>query len=147
MGDPTRWKDINRFCHHAGPFATPDFEGSTDVSEKLHACKILVIGAGGLGCELLKDLALAGFTDIHVIDCDHIDLSNLNRQFLFRKKDVGSSKAEVAAKFVNSRVAGCKVTPYVARIEEFDTDFYRCATSAPSLRLKALRSRTLPCRV
>uniref|UniRef100_A0A671T2U3 NEDD8-activating enzyme E1 catalytic subunit n=1 Tax=Sinocyclocheilus anshuiensis TaxID=1608454 RepID=A0A671T2U3_9TELE len=104
-----RWDHVKKFLERAGPFTHPDFEPSTESLQfLLDTCKILVIGAGGLGCELLS-FALSGFRHIHVVDMDTIDISNLNRQFLFRPKDVGRPKAEVAADFVNDRVLGCNV--------------------------------------
>ena len=69
---------------------------------KVQKAKLLVVGAGGIGCELLKNLVLSGFEDIDVIDLDTIDVSNLNRQFLFRSHHVGKSKCLIAAETVAS---------------------------------------------
>ncbi|KAI9555299.1 hypothetical protein GHT06_017814 [Daphnia sinensis] len=66
------------------------------LEDSIRKSKILVVGAGGIGCELLKNLVLSGFNDILVIDLDTIDVSNLNRQFLFQKEHVGKSKAVIA---------------------------------------------------
>jgi len=125
--DPAkRWVDLYRLLDRPGPSAGPNFAPGEDTKEMLHSMiRVLVIGAGGLGCELLKDLALLGFLNLDVIDMDTIEVTNLNRQFLFRKSDVGSSKAETAAKFINSRIPGANVTPHFCKIQDKDADFFQ----------------------
>lgn len=121
------WGGIGHLLRTAGPLSSLLEAGAADGTETFlrKHCKILIIGAGGLGCELLKNIALSGFRRIHVIDLDTIDLTNLNRQFLFRTKDIGKPKATVAAEFINKRVPGVDVTPHHANIMDFDLEFYR----------------------
>lgn len=122
---PGRYFHIDQILDKPGPRTDPGFSAGAEVKAFLRdQAKILVIGAGGLGCEILANLALTGFKDIHVIDMDTIDISNLNRQFLFRSKDVGKSKANVAAEFIMKRVPGVKVTPYFGKIQDKDDDYY-----------------------
>ncbi|PSN69797.1 hypothetical protein BS50DRAFT_519204 [Corynespora cassiicola Philippines] len=123
-GQRARWKYLDNFLYRTGPFMDESIESGEPMVETLARAKVLVIGAGGLGCEILKNLALSGFKDIHVIDMDTIDVSNLNRQFLFRQADVGKYKAEVAAKFVEKRVKGVQITPYCGKIQDKDEEYY-----------------------
>ncbi|KAH0792660.1 ubiquitin-like 1-activating enzyme E1 B [Histomonas meleagridis] len=58
---------------------------------------ILVVGAGGIGCEVVKCLAIKGYLKITVIDFDTVSLSNLSRQFFYSENDIGESKARVLA--------------------------------------------------
>ncbi|KAL8406334.1 hypothetical protein RB596_004980 [Gaeumannomyces avenae] len=120
----SRWHYLDRIRTTPGPFTDEESFSPENAIASMDKMSVLVIGAGGLGCEILKNLALSGFKNIHVIDMDTIDISNLNRQFLFRKEDVGKFKAEVAARFVQRRVKGVKITPHNKRIQEYDDDFY-----------------------
>jgi adenylyltransferase/sulfurtransferase len=65
--------------------------------EKVAAARILVIGAGALGNEVIKNLALLGVGHILIVDMDRIEASNLSRSVLFREKDEGNFKASTAA--------------------------------------------------
>eukprot|EP00658_Telonema_sp_P-2_P047899 TRINITY_DN36467_c0_g1_i2.p1 TRINITY_DN36467_c0_g1~~TRINITY_DN36467_c0_g1_i2.p1 ORF type:complete len:445 (+),score=120.25 TRINITY_DN36467_c0_g1_i2:60-1394(+) len=121
-----RWEHVDKVLARHGPLEAEDFPGDDETRDYLAATRILVIGAGGLGCEVLKGLALSGFKDIEVIDNDTIDLSNLNRQFLFRSKDVGQPKATVAAEFVRNRVGDdIEIKPTLGLIQDQPVDWYR----------------------
>lgn len=123
--DNGRWRDLDKLLARPGNIVAPGFDPTPQLREEIgELAKVLVVGAGGLGCELLKDLALSGFKNIDVIDMDTIEVSNLNRQFLFRLQDVGKSKAEVAAKRVMERVSGVNITPHFCRIEDKEIEFY-----------------------
>ncbi len=84
--------------------------------DKLAAAKVLVVGAGALGNEVLKNLALLGVGKVYVADFDEIEESNLTRAVLFRHKDCGRAKAEAAADAVRDINPDTKVVPMLANI-------------------------------
>ncbi|KAM8860425.1 SUMO-activating enzyme subunit 2 isoform 2-T2 [Synchiropus picturatus] len=98
-----------------------------ELADALSTCKVLVVGAGGIGCELLKNLVLTGFKNIEVIDLDTIDVSNLNRQFLFQKKHVGKSKAQVAKESALTFCPTANITAYHDSImnPDYNVEFFR----------------------
>ena len=86
--------------------------------DRLRDAKALVVGAGALGNEIIKNLALLGVGRIHVVDMDRIESSNLSRSALFRQSDVGEYKACVVAKHAMSMNPDVQVIPIVGRFED-----------------------------
>ena len=106
-------------------YADPNFNPGEELVKNYPELQVLVVGAGGLGCEILKNLALCGVKHIFVVDLDTIELSNLNRQFLFRQKDIGKFKAEVACEFIKNKYPDIDIKPSCRKIQEFADDFFR----------------------
>jgi molybdopterin/thiamine biosynthesis adenylyltransferase len=69
--------------------------------EKLKKARVLVIGAGGLGCPILQYISTAGVGFIAIIDFDTIEIHNLHRQILYTENEIGQSKAFVAKEVVS----------------------------------------------
>jgi len=84
--------------------------------QKLQAAHLLVIGAGALGNEILKNLALLGCAHIVVVDLDRIETSNLSRSVLFRASDVGRSKAEAIAHGYRELLPEANVQPFTGNV-------------------------------
>ena len=85
---------------------------------------VFVVGAGAIGCELLKNLALMGVGPLTVTDNDTIEKSNLNRQFLFRERDLGAPKSEAAGEAVRRLNPGVEVTALVKKVGKETEGFF-----------------------
>jgi molybdopterin/thiamine biosynthesis adenylyltransferase/rhodanese-related sulfurtransferase len=86
--------------------------------EKLKTAKVLVIGAGGLGCPVLQYLVAAGVGTIGIVDDDTVDVTNLHRQILYAADDIGKGKAETAVKKLQTMNPYVNLTAISVRLNE-----------------------------
>ncbi|RXG67118.1 Ubiquitin-like modifier-activating enzyme 1 [Armadillidium vulgare] len=104
-----------------------------DFQEKLGNLKYFVVGAGAIGCELLKNFAMMGIAGengaLYVTDMDLIEKSNLNRQFLFRPWDVQKPKSDTAAAAIKKMNSKVNIIAHQNRVgpeteKVYDDDFF-----------------------
>ena len=100
-------QELSKSTSRESPAFMPDYSRQIRLREvgdsgqaKLSAARVLVIGAGGLGCPVLSYLAGAGVGTLGVIDPDRLDASNLQRQTMFAAADVGERKVDLAARCI-----------------------------------------------
>jgi len=107
--------DQNLYERYHRQIILPEF--GEEGQQKLLKAKVLVIGAGGLGCPALQYLAAAGIGTIGIVDDDTVALSNLHRQVLYSVNDIGSSKAERATKILQGLNPEVKIISYNERLQ------------------------------
>jgi molybdopterin/thiamine biosynthesis adenylyltransferase len=95
--------------------------------DKIQRSRCLVVGAGALGNEVVKDLVLSGFNDITLVDMDEVARTNLNRCLFFRDSDVDEKARKVDV--VSTRAAELnrevKISTHAGRIEEWDGEKFK----------------------
>jgi len=104
-------QELDRYARH---IVLPQIGGVGQ--RKLKAAKIAIIGAGGIGSAVIPALAGAGVGQMTIIDSDAVELANLHRQPLFRERDEGYSKADLALQFVHRLNRFVKAIPVQERI-------------------------------
>jgi adenylyltransferase/sulfurtransferase len=109
---PFRADQYERYKRH---LALPEF--GAEAQQRLLASRVLLIGAGGLGCPLAQYLAAAGVGTLGLVDFDVVDASNLQRQVLYGTADVGRPKAEVARERILALNPDVKVEVHQVRLD------------------------------
>lgn len=84
---------------------------------KLLDAKVTLLGLGGLGCHILQDMAAMGIGHVRVVEFDRVELSNLNRQILYRESDIGQLKIEIATARVQEFNPRIQIEKIPSRIE------------------------------
>jgi molybdopterin-synthase adenylyltransferase len=103
--------EIERYARH---IVLPQVGGVGQ--RRLKESNVAIVGAGGIGSAVIPALAGAGIGMLTIIDCDVVELSNLQRQTLYRERDTGYAKAEMAAQFAHRLNRFVAVNPVQDRI-------------------------------
>jgi ubiquitin-activating enzyme E1 len=116
-----------------------------EMQKKINDTNIFIVGAGAIGCELLKNLAMMGIGNIHISDMDIIEKSNLNRQFLFRNNNIGQPKAVAACEAIKQMNSSVNLVAHVLKVAPeteniFSSQFYE-NTSVVMTALDNLNAR------
>lgn len=90
--------------------------------QKLKNARVLMVGAGGLGCPVLQYLVAAGVGFIGVVDDDTVDETNLHRQILYSTEDIGKNKAQVAVEKLSVLNPHVKFSAYPVRLSMQNAD-------------------------
>ena len=90
--------------------------------EKLKKAAVRVIGAGGLGCPVLQYLTAIGVGKIGIVDNDHVEETNFQRQILYGIDDLGKPKVETAAKILSKLNPFTEIKSYYVRIDKSNID-------------------------
>ena len=88
--------------------------------KKILSSKVLIVGAGGLGCPAAEFLVRAGIGKLGIIDYDKVSLSNLHRQSLYKKSDINKSKVLIAKKVLNSINPDTKIQTYNVKLNNIN---------------------------
>ncbi|HEU5271107.1 MAG TPA: ThiF family adenylyltransferase [Jatrophihabitans sp.] len=123
-----RWdRNLNFF----GSYASMG-QSRYELQARLRDCRITLIGLGGIGSHLLPNLAAMGVGHVRAVEADLVDLSNLNRQLLYRDADVGRAKLDLAVERVREFDPRIDIEPISLRIGSVE-DVHRLADGADLL--------------
>ncbi|WP_018982010.1 HesA/MoeB/ThiF family protein [Salinimonas chungwhensis] len=112
MPEPINQAQAMRYNRHI-VLPQIDLEGQ----ERLLNARVLIIGAGGLGCSAAQLLCASGVGTLTLVDDDHVEVTNLPRQVLFTDADVGQYKVAAAQQKLNQLNASCQIKTYSRRLD------------------------------
>lgn len=114
------YNPADRYSRHA-LFYELSGARAEQVQRRLAEAHVLLLGCGGIGNLVAATLATAGVGELTLVDADHVELSNLTRQFLFTEADIGLPKAEVLARELRRRDSGCQVRAITEKVPDMES--------------------------